>query len=74
MFQSINKTKTIKSVIWGQTEEVADQISNECWLPEMKIGDWLYFENMGAYSTVLSVRFHGFTVPLVYPIINEEEW
>nr|XP_024216357.1 probable ornithine decarboxylase [Halyomorpha halys] len=70
-----NKSKTQKKcAIWGQTEEKYDKIINECLLPKMDVGDWIYFKNMGAYSTVLSVKFYGFAVPEIYPVIKEHEW
>lgn len=66
--------KPKKSEIWGQTTDEYDKVVEECWLPEMKHGDWLYFTSIGAYSTCLAIKFHGYSIPEVYPIIHEDEW
>jgi len=29
-------------------------------LPELAVGDWLYFEEMGAYTSVAASHFNGF--------------
>jgi ornithine decarboxylase len=29
-------------------------------LPEVSVGDWLIFDNMGAYSTAAGSKFNGF--------------
>jgi ornithine decarboxylase len=31
-------------------------------LPEMSVGDWLVFDNMGAYSTGAGSKFNGFDI------------
>ena len=48
--------------IWGPTCDGIDLISEECYLPGMlDVGDWLFFENMGAYTKCSATRFNGFT-------------
>ncbi|KAJ8325145.1 Ornithine decarboxylase [Batrachochytrium dendrobatidis] len=46
--------------IWGPTCDSIDCIGRECLLPMMKIGDWLYFSNMGAYTMAAASAFNGF--------------
>lgn len=36
--------------IWGPTCDSIDLIGKDFVLPELKIGDWLVFEQMGAYT------------------------
>ncbi|RKO82973.1 pyridoxal-dependent decarboxylase, partial [Blyttiomyces helicus] len=36
--------------IWGPTCDSIDCMGKDFSLPEMQVGDWLYFENMGAYT------------------------
>ena len=36
-------------------------ISRSVLLPKMSIGDWLYFNNMGAYTSAAASDFNGFT-------------
>jgi len=49
-----------KSTIFGPTCDSMDRVVNEVMLPELQIGDWLMFENMGAYTTAASSAFNGF--------------
>ena len=52
----------IRYSIWGRTCCGIDQIADQIFLPQLvDTGDWLYFENMGAYSSCLSSRFNGYT-------------
>jgi ornithine decarboxylase len=46
--------------IWGPTCDSIDCITRAAFLPEMNIGDWLYFENMGAYTMAAASTFNGF--------------
>ncbi|KAF2016023.1 ornithine decarboxylase-like protein [Aaosphaeria arxii CBS 175.79] len=48
--------------IWGPTCDGIDNISKCCTFAEViNVGDWLYFENMGAYTKCSATRFNGFT-------------
>ncbi|KAF2176705.1 ornithine decarboxylase [Zopfia rhizophila CBS 207.26] len=48
--------------IWGPTCDGIDVISQSCVFPEVvDVGDWLYFEDMGAYTKCSATRFNGFT-------------
>ena len=45
----------VRCSIWGPTCDSLDCITRECALPcVLDIGDWLYFEDMGAYTTCAS--------------------
>ncbi|KAL4869426.1 hypothetical protein BDV12DRAFT_81718 [Aspergillus spectabilis] len=48
--------------IWGPTCDGIDVISQRSLLPGLlDVGDWLYFENMGAYTKCSATRFNGFS-------------
>lgn len=48
--------------IWGPTCDGIDVITDQCTLPGLlDVGDWLYFEDMGAYTKCSATRFNGFT-------------
>ncbi|RKO98090.1 ornithine decarboxylase [Caulochytrium protostelioides] len=49
-----------ESSLWGPTCDSIDCLSASTALPEMQIGDWLYFENMGAYTCAAASCFNGF--------------
>jgi len=48
--------------IWGPTCDGIDVISSSCSFSDViDIGDWMYFEDMGAYTKCSATRFNGFT-------------
>ncbi|KAI9841216.1 MAG: Ornithine decarboxylase [Sclerophora amabilis] len=48
--------------LWGPTCDGIDCVSSRCLLPGVvDVGDWLYFEDMGAYTKCCTTRFNGFT-------------
>ena len=53
--------------IWGPTCDSMDCISKYAELPELIVGDWLYFEHMGAYTMAASSEFNGYKkTPVFY--------
>lgn len=48
------------STIFGPTCDSIDVIARSVLLPKLKIGDWLYFQNMGAYTMAAASSFNGF--------------
>ena len=48
------------TTLWGPTCDSIDKISDTLRLPELHVGQWLVFENMGAYTIAGSCRFNGF--------------
>ena len=56
-----NKRMTEYS-IWGPTCDGIDVITSQYFLPGvLDVGDWLFFESMGAYTKCSATRFNGFT-------------
>lgn len=54
--------KDIAYSIWGPTCDGIDVISQKIMLPGLlDVGDWLYFEEMGAYTKCSATRFNGFS-------------
>jgi len=48
--------------IWGPTCDGIDRITERSVFHEvLNVGDWLYFEEMGAYTMCSATRFNGFT-------------
>jgi len=56
------------SSVWGPTCDSIDCVCTVTLLPEtLRVGDWLGFENMGAYTVCAASQFNGFQVsPVVY--------
>jgi len=49
-----------RSKIFGPTCDSLDVVCASHPLPELEVGDWLYFPEMGAYTTAAASRFNGF--------------
>ncbi|XP_047197564.1 ornithine decarboxylase-like isoform X2 [Hippoglossus stenolepis] len=56
--------------IWGPTCDALDRIVEQCNLPDMQVGDWLVFENMGAYTVAASSTFNGFQRPGIHYVMS----
>ncbi|XP_029451750.1 ornithine decarboxylase [Rhinatrema bivittatum] len=62
------------SSIWGPTCDGLDRIV-ECFdLPELYVGDWMLFENMGAYTVAAASTFNGFQRPTIYYVMSRQAW
>lgn len=60
--------------IWGPTCDGLDRIAANAQLPLMDVGDWLIFEDMGAYTLAAAGCFNGFPVPKVFPVVQPHTW
>lgn len=49
------------TTVFGPTCDSIDVVARSVLLPKMQIGDWLYFQNMGAYTMAAASSFNGFT-------------
>jgi ornithine decarboxylase len=64
---------TYKTSIWGPTCDGLDLIVKECRLPELKIGDFMAWKDMGAYTLSGAVAFNG--IPLAKCIyVASQSW
>lgn len=52
--------KTHTSTVFGPTCDSLDTVVTGYQLPEMRVGDWLVFDDMGAYTTAAGSKFNGF--------------
>lgn len=62
------------SSIWGPTCDGLDCIMEECRLPELKIGDWVYFPDMGAYTMAAGSTFNGMPRPECFYYCHVSIW
>ncbi|KAK6622535.1 hypothetical protein RUM44_002347 [Polyplax serrata] len=69
-----NTKKSTSASIWGPTCDGLDQVCDSILLPEMDIGDWIVFEDMGAYTLPVASPFNGFPVPRVYVVASQSIW
>ena len=63
-----------ESSVWGPTCDGLDCVLPSVSLPNISTGDWLYFNNMGAYTSTAGSTFNGMPRPRVYYVIQEELW
>jgi len=57
--------------VWGPTCDSLDCISKSAKLPKLSIGDWIVFDNMGAYTTAAASQFNGFKKPNIHYMIHK---
>jgi diaminopimelate decarboxylase len=51
------------TTIWGPTCDSMDCIKRDIVLPELHIGEWIIFREMGAYTIAAGSTFNGFKMP-----------
>ena len=52
--------KLYESVVFGPTCDSIDIIAEQCQLSDLAIGEWVYVENFGAYTSAAASTFNGF--------------
>lgn len=62
------------SSLWGPSCDELDQIVENCLLPELNIGDWLLFDNMGSGTLGEKSAFNDVQRPPVYYIMSISDW
>jgi len=65
LFGSEKTDASYRCSIWGPTCDSIDCISKEAIMPKLVIGDWISFNNMGAYTIAAGSKFNGFKQPIV---------
>uniref|UniRef100_A0A7N4PTK0 Ornithine decarboxylase n=1 Tax=Sarcophilus harrisii TaxID=9305 RepID=A0A7N4PTK0_SARHA len=66
--------KYYSSSIWRPTCDGLNQIVECCDLPEMYVGDWMLFQNMGAYTVAAAATFNGFQIPTINYVMSGPAW
>jgi ornithine decarboxylase len=62
-FHVSSSEPTVLCSVWGPTCDSMDRVCGETELPAgLRVGDWLGFDNMGAYTICAASRFNGFEV------------
>lgn len=65
------KVKLYRCTVFGPTCDGLDTISKNAMLPEVSMGDWIYYQEMGAYTLAAGSTFNGFPAPTVSYVIRE---
>lgn len=61
--QIVRSRDQFLTTLWGPTCDSTDLIASGWMMEELQIGDFLVFNDMGAYGSVLSTNFNGFAKP-----------
>jgi len=59
-----------RTTMWGPTCDSIDVVVKGLPFPDTHIGEWLYFENMGAYTSAAASSFNGFAPPAAVYVLN----
>lgn len=62
----------VRATIFGRTCDSADCLATDIELPQLRVGDVLAVEQMGAYTTVTASEFNGFPAPLTVYEMDEK--
>ncbi|NXA33629.1 AZIN1 inhibitor, partial [Eudromia elegans] len=62
------------SSLWGPSCDELDQIVENCLLPELSVGDWLIFANMGSGTLGEQSTFNDYQRPLIYYMMSFSDW
>jgi ornithine decarboxylase len=54
------------STVWGSSCNSKDKILENKMMPELNIGDWLVFHDMGHYTFTLATSFNGYEVGEIF--------
>jgi ornithine decarboxylase len=63
--------KRVKGTLYGRTCDSLDMIASSESMEDLEVGDWLWFPNMGAYSSVTASEFNGFPKPPLHGIDSQ---
>jgi diaminopimelate decarboxylase len=58
-----NQREPLLTTLWGPTCDSMDLIRKDIILPEMQVGEWMLFKEMGAYTIAAASTFNGFQLP-----------
>ncbi|KAH3696032.1 ornithine decarboxylase-like isoform X1 [Dreissena polymorpha] len=65
---------TFESSVWGPTCDGMDCILKNVQLPMHEVGEWFYFENMGAYTIAAASTFNGMQNPTRFYYCDADIW
>ncbi|XP_066272791.1 ornithine decarboxylase-like [Branchiostoma lanceolatum] len=75
LMRDVDKEEPLFSTsVWGPTCDGLDRIMEHCLLPELQVGDWILFEDMGAYTMAAASTFNGFGKPSCYYVADANMW
>jgi ornithine decarboxylase len=73
LLTAAKSNEMFESTLFGPSCDSLDVIAKEYLMPELEVGDWLMFENMGAYTTCAASEFNGFRTTMTI-FVKEAGW
>lgn len=68
-----SEPRLFPSILYGPTCDAFDRLySTDVQLPELDVGDWLIFPDMGAYSSCMCSTFNGFPITTIYDAMSPQ--
>ncbi|EDV20646.1 uncharacterized protein TRIADDRAFT_31473 [Trichoplax adhaerens] len=71
---SNNNEKCYRSSLWGPSCTATDCLLSDFNLPEMETGEWVYYDDLGAYTSSTATNFNGFKKAKSSYFISEDYW
>ncbi|NXS93927.1 AZIN2 inhibitor, partial [Jacana jacana] len=68
------KLPSLSTSLWGPLGQPEDHISDSLELPQLQVGDWLIFEDMGAYTIATSSPLGGCPQPHITYAMSHLAW
>jgi len=72
--KDITTEPTFSSSLWGPTCDGLDCILEQSQMPMLDVGDWVYFQNMGAYTLAAGSTFNGMPRPNLFYIVEDAQF
>jgi len=66
--RNFNSEPLARSTIFGPSCDGLDCLLKSYPLPKLNVGEWMYWNNMGAYTMCAAASFNGFPLPAVHYI------
>lgn len=60
----------MRTTMWGPTCDSIDVVVKGLPFPDANVGEWIYFEHMGAYTSAAASSFNGFAPPAPFYVLN----
>ncbi|CAI2353582.1 unnamed protein product [Caenorhabditis sp. 36 PRJEB53466] len=70
----VDRNEKFMSTIWGPTCDSLDLVEDKKLMVKMEVGEWMYYEDMGAYTLAAATTFNGFAKPVPMYVMSEEMW
>lgn len=71
--QDKSTNKPTKNIIWGPTCDAWDRMKDAKLPGVVSEFDWLYYEDMGAYTMCCVSTFNGYSKPIAHYVSSEQE-